>query len=129
MSLLLAGLAFMAAFVLICLSAIWVFQGAVKSLVEGRFKAADEIVNDHRVPEAWLKASRVGRGPDPGAEDKAKALCLRNLDRLIGYFHNCPFVDSEERREVLLQELHAARATWKNRTWVEIRAGGSDEAP
>ena len=111
MSFLLAGLAFLAAFVLICLSAIWVFQSVIKSQLEGRFKAADEIVNDHRVPEAWLRASRVTRGAGPGVEDKAKALCLRNLDSLISYFRHCPFVDSEESRVVLLQELCAVRAT------------------
>lgn len=124
MSLFLAGLLFMAAFVFICLSGIWVFSSAIKGRVEPKFRAADAIVNDHRVPDAWLKASQVRHG----TEDRAKALCIRNLDELIGFFRTCPFVEGEESREVLLHELQATWAAWKNWTWAEIRAWGVDKA-
>ena len=120
MSLFLAGLAFLAAFVLICLSAMRVFQGALKTRIEERFRAADAIVNDHRVPATWLKASRARRGAGPEDEVKAQALCLGKLDELTRYFRTSPFVDGEESREVLLQELQAAREAWEKGTWAEM---------
>ncbi len=128
MSLFLAGVAFLAAFVLICLGAIRVLQSVIQGQVEGRFRAAEAITNDHRVPTTWLQQSRIKPGAGPKAEARAKALCLKKLDALIGYFRGCPFVDSEESRELLLEELGAVRETWQRCTWAGILAWDSDRA-
>ena len=128
MNLFLTLVVFLAAFVLICLGAIWVLQRSIQGKIEGQFKAAEAITSDHRVPEAWLKQGRIKPGASSRAEARAKALVLKKLDTLIGYFRNCPFVDSEESREVLLNELRAVRKAWEGCTWAGILAWGSDRA-
>jgi hypothetical protein len=128
MNLLLALVVFLAAFVLICLGAIWVLQRSIQGKIEGQFRAAEAIVSHHRIPEAWLKRSRIRPGASPRAEDRAKALYLKKLDAMIGYFCSCPFVNGEESREVLLEELGAVRNAWEGCTWAGLLAWGSDRA-
>ena len=67
MNLFLAIVVFLAVFVLISLGAIWMLQRLIQGKVEGQFRAAEAIANGHRVPEAWLKQSRIG----PGASSRA----------------------------------------------------------
>ena len=134
MNLFLTLAVFLVLFVLICLGGIWVLQRSIQGKIEGQFKAAEAITSDQRVPEAWLKQSRIKPGASSQAkaaseaEARAKALVLKKLDTLIGYFRTCPFVDSEESREVLLNELSAVRKAWEGCTWAELLAWGSDRA-
>jgi len=126
MNLFLTMVVFLAAFVVICLGALWILQRLIQGRVEDKLRAAEVIANGHRVPKAWIKQDQIRPGASPRSEARAKERCLKKLDELIVYFRSCPFVDSEESREVLLEELGAVREAWRDCTWTGILAWGSD---
>ncbi len=95
--------------------------------VEANVRAAESIVNDERVPEAWAAPYRqqietlrrtvgseaeIERAGRRGHKD-----CLRQLDRLVQYFEKSNLVDSTESRHVLLTGLQRQRARWVSGGW------------
>ena len=87
--------------------------------VEANVRAAESIVNDECVPEAWAAPYRqqietlrrtvgseaeIERAGRRGHKD-----CLRQLDRLVQYFEKSNLVDSAESRHVLLTGLQRQR--------------------
>ena len=95
--------------------------------VEANVRAAEAIVNDERVPEAWAAPYRrqietlrrtvgaeaeIERAGRRGHKD-----CLRRLDQLAHYFEKSALVDSAESRHVLLKGLQRQRARWVAGGW------------
>ena len=95
--------------------------------VEANVRAAEAIVNDERVPEAWAAPYRqqietlrrtvgaeaeIERAGRRGHKD-----CLRRLDQLAHYFEKSGLVDSAESRHVLLKGLQRQRARWVAGGW------------
>ena len=95
--------------------------------VEANVRAAESIVNDERVPEAWAAPYRqqietlrrtvgseaeIERAGRRGHKD-----CLHRLDQLAHYFEKSNLVDSAESRHVLLKGLQRQRARWVAGGW------------
>ncbi len=95
--------------------------------VEANVRAAEAIVNDERVPEAWAAPYRrqieklrrtvgseaeIERAGRRGHKD-----CLHRLDQLAQYFEKSDLVDSAESRHVLLKGLQRQRAIWVAGGW------------
>ncbi|HLV36232.1 MAG TPA: hypothetical protein VKY59_13990 [Spirillospora sp.] len=101
--------------------------------VERRFRHADALVNDGQIPAEWLEPFRaeVERLRTAGAAesdirrvaDRAQIVCLRNIDTLIGFFENSPFVDNAGTRALLLDELRQQRQHWTAAEWVTLVQG------
>lgn len=100
--------------------------------VERRFKHADTLINDGCIPAEWLAAYRAeaerlrGHGAAQAevqrVAEKAQAASLRNIDTLISFFENSPFVDSPGSRALLLDKLHAQRQRWSQAEWGSLLA-------
>ena len=98
--------------------------------VERRFSHADTLVNDGQIPSEWLapyrtKAERLRRRGATQTElervaRQAQAASLRNIDTLIRFFENSPFVDHAGTRAFLLDELQAQRQRWSQAEWESL---------
>ena len=95
--------------------------------VEANVRAAEAIVNDERVPDAWAAPHRqqietlrrsvgseaeIERAGRRGLKD-----CLRQLDRLVQFFEKSNLLDSAESRHVLLTGLQRQRERWVAGGW------------
>lgn len=95
--------------------------------VEANVRAAEAIVNDERVPDAWAAPYRqqieklrrtvgseaeIERAGRRGHKD-----CLHRLDQLAQYFEKSDLVDSAESRHVLLTGLQRQRERWVAGGW------------
>ena len=98
----------------------------VTQQVESGFRAADEIVNQKRVPEIWLRPFRQrideirhsGRSDDiEHVSRRAYKHCLRQLDSLIRFFQDGDFFDSPETRAMVLESLREQREKWAAEDW------------
>ena len=95
--------------------------------IESRFRAAECIVNEGRVPEAWVRSfhrhvdavRRRGGTADEMAQAsrRARKRCLRELDSLMRFFQGVTFVDSLATRDVLIQALQRERNRWAAEEW------------
>lgn len=95
--------------------------------VEANVRAAESIVNDERVPEAWaapyrqqIESLRRAVGSEAEIERAGRRGhqdCLRQLDRLVQYFEKSNLVDSAESRHVLLTGLQRQRERWVSGGW------------
>lgn len=95
--------------------------------VEANVRAAESIVNDERVPEAWtapyrqqIETLRRSVGSEAEIERAGRRGykdCLRQLDRLVQYFEKSNLVDSTESRHVLLTGLQRQRERWVSGGW------------
>ena len=95
--------------------------------VERRFTHADMLVNDEQIPVEWLEPYRaeIERLRHRGAAEpevqqvarKAQATSLRNIDTLIQFFENSPFVDNPGTRDLLLEKLQLQRQRWSQAEW------------
>ncbi len=95
--------------------------------VEANIRAAESIVNDERVPDAWIapycqrietlrravgSEAEIERAGQRGHKD-----CLRQLDQLVRFFEKTNLVDSAESRHVLLKGLQRQRERWVTGGW------------
>ena len=95
--------------------------------VEANVRAAETIVNDERVPEAWaapyrqrIETLRLNFGTEAEIERTGRRGhkdCLHRLDQLTQYFEKSDLVDSAESRHVLLKGLQRQRARWVAGGW------------
>ena len=95
--------------------------------VEANVRAAESIVNDERVPDAWtapyrqqIETLRQAVGSEAEIEEAARRGhqdCLRRLDRLAHFFEKSDLVDSAESRHVLLKGLQRQRERWVAGGW------------
>ena len=104
--------------------------------VEANVRAAESIVNDERVPEAWaapyrkqIDTLRQAVGSEAEIEQAGRRGhkdCLRQLDRLVQYFEKSNLVDSTESRHVLLTGLQRQRERWVAGGWQYVIERGDD---
>ena len=98
----------------------------------GRFRAVEQIANEGRPPEEWLKPYRsrleqLSRGGG-GAQDieragrEAQQHCLRQLDRLVHFMREGQFYDSPDSKAVTLEALEERRAQWAAGDWRTLLA-------
>jgi hypothetical protein len=102
--------------------------------IESRFRAAECIVNEGRVPEAWVRtfyrrvdAIRRRGGTADSMEQEGQRLrkrCLRELDSLTRFFQGGTFVDSPATRDILIQSLQDERSRWAAEEWSPPMACG-----
>ena len=95
--------------------------------VERRFNHADMLVNGKQIPAEWLQpyhaeAERLRHRGAAQADfqrvaHKAQVASLRNIDTLISFFENSPFVDNPGSRALLLDELQTQRQRWAQSEW------------
>ena len=95
--------------------------------VEANVRAAEAIVNDESVPEAWaaphrqqIEALRRSVGSEAEIERAGRRGhkdCLRQLDRLVQFFEKSNLLDSAESRHVLLKGLQRQRERWVAGGW------------
>ncbi len=98
--------------------------------VTGRFRAAQSILEEGRIPEAWRKriharvfhgfAARLGLQDRDRMENRAKRMLLGMLEALITYFGSSPFFDDPDTRKLFLEKLAAVRDSWRQKSWKEI---------
>ena len=98
----------------------WLSERSANASLTERFKDAETVVNEGRVPASWLGRSslfgafmqgRLGRAFAPQGADKTRL--LERLDDLILFFETCPFFDSEASRDALLDALWLERDRWE----------------
>jgi hypothetical protein len=99
----------------------------VSRQMESRHRAAEAIINQGRVPEAWIgpfrdriDAIRSNGGTNDDVERigrRAQKLCLREIDSLIGFFEKGGFVDGSQTRRTLLESLRERRDAWAAGEW------------
>ena len=104
----------------------WGVGIATQELVS-RLRAGESIVNDERVPEAWVAPYRTriaamrkaGKSQDDIDRVGLKALdyCLRQIDDLIRFYEKANVVDTADTRDVLLEALRDARERWRKQGW------------
>ncbi|RME43191.1 MAG: hypothetical protein D6791_16000 [Chloroflexi bacterium] len=102
----------------------WTDRTAHRSIT-ARFREAEYILHSHRVPAAWARTGRRGRGQP---RDR-KAEILVRLDDLIAFFEVCPFFDREETRHHLLSQLRVERRRWEETPSEELVAGREASEP
>ncbi len=100
----------------------------VQHHIAGRLEAIDQIVNEERVPEAWLHSyrQRARKLRAAGATEqqlaalsrRARKQCLVNIRELIRYTEDVKFTDNEETRHFMLGELRRQESRWQdNAVW------------
>lgn len=77
-----------------------------------RHTAAEEILSSGGVPGSW----RGGHLRPPYPPEAGRGF-VRRLDELIRHFERAPVFDSEPTRQLLLEDLRAARARWEKGEW------------
>ncbi len=90
-----------------------------------KHKAAEEIVNEGKVPRGWIKdlEKKFLKYNTPKRQYMAKKEILKRLDNLIEYFKSTPLVKDKETRDILLDRLRKTRTSWEEKEWEEIIAG------
>lgn len=98
--------------------------------IERTLDDAGHIVNEEKLPEAWLQPfreridamRRAGKSEDKldRVGRKARQRCLRNLDSLIEFFQKRNVTDSEKTRQLLLTSLQQQRDQVVGATWQEL---------
>lgn len=96
------------------------------TFVGTRLEDAETIVQTGRVPITWLYSfpakrrsnTRIGGEPEPRRMNKRMA--LKRLDRIVRYFEKTPFVENEQVRAQLLEQLDDAWERWQTATWEDM---------
>ena len=101
--------------------------------VTSKFRAAETLLEDGRIPEGWMEAVErkvfrdwLGRPREEAtSESSAREALLEMLDRLIKYFEKCPFFDNPETRELMLSRLREIAESWRAKEWAQIVQEGA----
>lgn len=111
------------------LSARWAMHWSAR-LVESRFRAAESIANEERVPQEWLRSfrrrlDRIERAGGSEARvarsvERARRRCLRRVDDLMRFFEGSPYVDTPSVRHQLLRALQSQRERWEGEEWLAL---------
>ena len=103
----------------ITLFMMWLTDKTSHASLTERFKDAEFILNEHCVPEHWLRATPLftrimqGRFFRELRVQDTKTSLLSKLDSLISYFETAPFFASEEVRNLMLEQLQQEREQWQ----------------
>lgn len=105
---------------------VWLGTKAARVSITEHFIDAEFILNQHRVPERWSTRpslfTRLMQGSKPKftKQESSQSFYLEKLDGLIRFFETCPFVQDEETRTVLLEQLTQERNHWQTKAMSEI---------
>ena len=120
---------------LVGLTVRWLMERVVKQ-TEDSLRAANQIVNQGRVPETWAhsfshRIDRTGHlgETDDDIESAGRCVhkhCLRQLDSLIRFLSKRNFFDSPETRAALLESLQEKREEWAAGDWRALMKSGGD---
>lgn len=96
----------------------------VQRVMGERVKAVDQIVNEGRVPDAWLswykkklRALKDKSNRDtllPRYQSLTKKHCIANLDELIRFTEQAKYEDADDGKAHLLDALRSQRERWDN---------------
>lgn len=116
--------------VLLALTMYWgnrITEKYVVRILDTRFTSLEQIVNDHRVPDVWLRPFRkkLGAARSAGAGDanltrlglRAQQRCLRKIEGLLDYATSVNFTDTRETKDIIVKELKAQREQWETMDW------------
>lgn len=103
----------------------------VQRSISARLDALDQIVNDERVPEEWLKPYRaraaklVRAGARPqqlaALNQTARKRCLTNIAELIRYVEQVGLSDTPDTKQFMLVNLREQEARWKDdAVWADL---------
>jgi hypothetical protein len=114
---------------LIKLMADWSERQFVR-IIESRLSDAEHIVNEGKLPEAWVQTyrERIEAIRAKGSSDskiervgrQARQRCLRNLDSIIKFFQERNVTDSEKTRQLLLTSLEKQRERVAATSWQDL---------
>jgi hypothetical protein len=101
-------------------------------VIESRLSVTELIVNEGKLPEAWvqpfrerIEAIRQKGGSEKKIErvgQQARRQLLRNLDDLIKFFQERNVTDGEETRQFLLSSLKERRDWAATASWQDLLA-------
>jgi hypothetical protein len=117
-----AFLVFVAVFTLLFRATTRTIGQRVGEWVDRRHRAAEQILETGRPPQAWLE------GLPPSSPERARRRLLRELRRLQKYFERSPLVDTEETRHVLVGQLKEVGDKWKAAPAAEVLTPAEREA-
>ncbi len=124
-------LAFVAVVVLFTLGIRWgvvIIGKVLGKVIDERHHHAEYITTTGQVPEAWTRpyfkqivALQATQGLEPAArerriarlESQARRRSLKGIDDLLRYFARAPVFADDHSRRVLMEQLEAARETWR----------------
>lgn len=106
-------------------------SGFVQRQISDRLDAIDAIVNDERVPEAWLASyrERAAKLVEAGASEVqiralsniARKRCLANIREMIRFVEARSLADTEATKQLMLRTLREQAERWEDEsTWHEI---------
>ena len=117
----------MVLFALMMYSANKLTEKYVIRIMDARFTSLEQIVNDKRVPDAWLRPFRkkLAIARNSGADNakltrlgqRTQQRCLRQLESLLNYATSVNFTDTRETKDVIIRELKAQREQWEMMDW------------
>jgi len=123
-------LGFIAFSIFLALMTYWINQITAKyvtRILNVRFTSLEQIVNDKRIPDAWLGPFRekLVKVRANGANDtqlsrlgqKAQQRCLTKVEGLIKYATEVNFTDTRATKAVIIKELKAQRDVWETMDW------------
>ena len=116
---------FFAIFALMTYGATIITSKYVTRMIEERLEALEQLVNEQRVPDDWLRPSRQKlEATQRAGEVKLKRLgeqthrrCMRKLEEMIRYTTEVNFADSEATRKTVASALKAQHELWESRDW------------
>lgn len=133
-------LGFIVAFTLMMYWANTLTSKYITRLLDTRFTSMEQIVNDNRVPDAWLRPFRqklTSVRRNGGGDERLTRLgqrtqkrCLRQLEAMIRYATEANFTDTRETKNTIVTTLKAQRDVWETMDWPAwIAVLDSSEAP
>jgi hypothetical protein len=106
--------------------------GQVTRHFNARFRAADEIINQDRVPEDWIKehhrkiqqAESKGRGEAEIERlgRRAKNDVIKRIKRLRKFLDSGNYYDSLKTKEMVLETLYEQEQRWSEDHWQDLLA-------
>jgi hypothetical protein len=103
----------------------------VQQIITARIRAIDQIVNQERIPESWIRRQRrrVRRLQTSGADEgrinrlklRARERAQERLDDLMKYVRETGIADTPETKRMVLQELEQTAKRWRDdEIWIEL---------
>ena len=123
-------LVFVAVFTLALRGMVRMMGAIAGKYISQRHMAVEQILNTGRAPQEWTQAlqTRVAQAANNHAGErrlrrakaKAKKETVAKLQSLANYFKRSPCVDSEETRQILLNDLLELMTRWRQSAWEDI---------
>lgn len=120
-------------FILVLLVIKWLTGWATRTVtqdIETKIRAAETLVNAHRLPDEWLVPYRIrlrklqtnGAAENQITQvlESARKDCLQRISSLVHFFKQGAFADSPATRDVLVSALQAEYRRLESQDWQAI---------